>query len=222
MATANQNRTASAWLSGIGRRVKSNLKQRLIDVRMQLGMDVSLRTADRQVLETVILPYFAAQTDDQRILFVGCQWYTKHYEKFFQGKEYWTIEVDPEAAKYGAAHHVTDELQNLGNYFQSGYFNVIIYNGVFGWGIDTQAAAEVAFEQCHRCLAEGGILVFGWNNVPDRSPFPPETCSSLQAFQPFVFPPLASSDYLVPNSFKNHTFRFYIKPPTDTSSALKL
>ncbi len=178
---------------------------------MRLGMRVSLRSSDRTVLEQIILPYFAGQEQYQKILFVGCEWYTKYYEALFQHREYWTIELDPKLRKHGSTRHVVDTLTDLNSHFEENYFDVIIYNGVFGWGINTKQDAEASFEQCFRCLRESGILVFGWNNAPKFSPFPPENCLSWHQFKPYVFPPLATSSYPVSYSFQNHTFRFLMK-----------
>ncbi|MGV0024235.1 methyltransferase domain-containing protein [Phormidesmis priestleyi] len=193
------------------KRLKSQIKEQIIDTKIRLGMDVSLRTNDRYVLEEIILPYFAESPACQKVLFIGCGWYTKSYEELFNHKEYWTIEIDPNLKKYGSSRHVIDSLNNLNSHFKHNYFDVIVYNGVFGWGIDTKEDAEIAFEQCFQCLRENGVLVFGWNNVPERCPFPPESCSSWHRFKPYHFPPLAASEYLVPESFQNHTFQFLIK-----------
>lgn len=55
---------------------------------MRLGLNVTLQTTDRHILEEIILPYFATESDCRRILFVGCEWYARHYEKLFVNKEY--------------------------------------------------------------------------------------------------------------------------------------
>lgn len=193
------------------RKLKSQIKAQIVDSKLRLGFDVALKTTDRIVLETIVLPYFAENSAYHRILFVGCQWYTKRYEEKFHHKEYWTIEIDPNLRKYGSSNHIVDSLENLDAHVEHNYFDVIIYNGVFGWGIDTEENAEIAFQQCFQCLRNNGVLVFGWNNVPERSPFPPENCSSWHRFKPYHFPPLATWECVVPDSFQNHTFRFLIK-----------
>ena len=86
--------------------VKKRIKRQIIRVKMRMGLGVALQTTDRYVLEKTILPYFAARSDCRRILFVGCEWYTKHYEKIFVNQEYWTIEIDPQLKEYGAKNHV--------------------------------------------------------------------------------------------------------------------
>src|ERR1700756_174591 len=55
-------------------------------VRYLLGLPVPMHTEDRRVLEQVIFPHFLALPGVDRVLFVGCDWYTKHYERaFFAG-----------------------------------------------------------------------------------------------------------------------------------------
>ena len=38
--------------------------------------------------------------------------------------------------KFGSKRHVVDSLLNLSQHFAPGYFDLIVYNGVFGHGID--------------------------------------------------------------------------------------
>jgi hypothetical protein len=44
------------------------------------------RLADRRLLELNILPYIAWRSDLHRILFIGCEFYTTRYERFFRNK----------------------------------------------------------------------------------------------------------------------------------------
>lgn len=57
------------------------------------------------------------------------------------------------------------------------------------------------------------MLVFGWNDVTRHKPFPViEECQNLRQFEPVVFSPLATSQYLVAESSDRHVFNFYQKP----------
>src|SRR5882724_8239237 len=69
-------------------KINLHTKSWIVDL---FGLNLHLNTDDRRVLEKVILPYFASQSEFLRILFVGCDWYTKPYGKYFKEKEYWTI-----------------------------------------------------------------------------------------------------------------------------------
>lgn len=189
-----------------------NFIDRLSHSRLR-GFDLYRNSPDRHVLEDVIIPHIKSRHDLQKILFVGCDWYTKPYKKLFKYKEYWTIEIDRNKQKYGADNHIIDGLQNLSKYINPGYFDVIIYNGVFGYGINTRKDTEESFHQCFQALRPGGILVFGWNDVPQCKPFPVlEECENLKQFLPYHFAPLSATKYLTPHTVLRHTFNFYIKP----------
>lgn len=177
------------------------------------GLSLHLNFLDRYVLEDTIIPYFVERQEFQRVLFIGSDWYTKPYNRYFRSKEYWTIEIDPVKKKYGAKKHVVGSLLNLSEHFTSNYFDLIIYNGVFGYGIDTREATETSFQQCFQCLRSGGILVFGWNDILEFQAFSAlEQCQSLQQFKPYVFSPLTTTQYLVADSPNRHRFNFYLKP----------
>ena len=81
------------------RRVKKALEfvyySTLRAVRGLFGLHTALKTPDRLVLDRVILPALAADPEYRRVIFVGCDWYTQHYEGMFAGRDYWTIDMDP-------------------------------------------------------------------------------------------------------------------------------
>lgn len=159
----------------------------------------------------MIFPYFVPLPQYSKILFVGCAWYTRGYRTIFRDKDYQTLEIDPRESRYGAKTHIVDSLENIHKHYDEGALDLILCNGVFGWGLDDRAAVEIAFGGCFRCLRSGGVLVHGWNDTPERCPFPLEECQSLQQFQPFVFPPLATAEYRLAGSSR-HTYSFFVKP----------
>ncbi len=169
-------------------------------------------TEDRKILESIILTDLRDDPQVNRILFVGCEWYTKPYEPMFRSKEYWTLDVDPEKRRYGAALHVCDTLMNLGRHFAPGYFDAIVCNGVFmKTAIETREEAEPSFEACRRCLREGGWFILGWNDVDELRPYPPSESPELGAFERSTFPPMGVKEYLTDTSIR-HTYTFFRKP----------
>jgi hypothetical protein len=179
--------------------------------RSVFRMESYLNTEDRRVLEQIIFPYFLQRNDYKDILFVGCHWYTKGYNtRFEEKKNYWTIEPHPSRQRYGAKQHISDTLQNLSNHFGRCALDLILCNGVIGWGLDAKPDAEQAFRASSCCLREGGILVLGWEDVDERRPFHPDECQSLRQLQPFLFPPLATAKY-VTDTPSRVTYNFYMK-----------
>lgn len=180
-----------------------------------------LATDDRQILEDVIIPYFASRDDLSRVLFVGCEWFTKHYEKAFKHNEYWTIDREPFNARYGSnKKHIVDALENLDKYCDTGYFDLIIANGIVGFGTNTIESAENAFQQCWRCLRSGGLLCLGWNDVSEFNHFSLEEVQSLDQFAPYNFPPLGTSRYAAQTRLK-HVFAFFIKGAKSSANISK-
>jgi SAM-dependent methyltransferase len=165
---------------------------------------------DRSILECVIIPYYQLSRTHQTIVFVGTDWYTQGYTRMFSRKTYTTIDPDPGRARYGAEQHIVDAVGNLDQYVAPGSLDVIVLNGVIGWGLNSPDEAEAAFATCHRCLRRGGHFLIGWNDLPEHRPFRLETIASLRKFQPLVFQPLDTTEHLIDNEWR-HTFSFFYK-----------
>lgn len=195
---------------------KSSLKRLFTDpafavraVRYALHLPVRMETEDRRVLESQIFPYYRSLPSLKSVLFVGCDWYTRHYERaFFRGTDYWTIDPAPRAQRFAGRRHVVGALERLDEFFPERRFDVILCNGVYGFGLDQREQCERAFALCHSRLVEGGHLLLGWDDLPARTPVPLPEIASLQLFQAFVFPPLGVSRYVTDTPYR-HTYDFY-------------
>ncbi|MBV8803964.1 MAG: class I SAM-dependent methyltransferase [Sinobacteraceae bacterium] len=188
--------------------IRKNLYKHLDTVLPRRG---PLPTTDRLVLELEVFQYYQSRADIEDVLFVGCDGDTAHYENsYFGNKRFVTLEPNPANRKFGASHHVEAVLQSLGEHFPPAAFDLIICNGVIGFGLDTPEACEAAFEQCHHCLREGGQLLVGWNDLPHRTPCPLEQIHSLSRFHKHRFPPLGAWRYRTDTAYR-HVFDFYIK-----------
>ena len=151
----------------------------------EVAADLSVASyADRQYLERVILPAIARQKFE-KVLFVGCRAYTKDYGRYFKESqtEFWTTDVDPDAARWGekSRHRVCD-VQDIDRAFAADEFDVVLLNGVFGFGVDDEAAMNRTATAIHRILGPDGILMIGWN--VDRSDDPLELESVGRLFEP--------------------------------------
>ncbi len=173
------------------------------------GGPIVLRTEDRRVLEKLIFPHYSSLPTVRTVLFVGCESYTEHYDRCFLGQDYWTIDADPRRRKFGSRQHVVGRLEQLREYFTAGFFDLIICNGVYGWGLNLAADCETALSQSHACLADGGHVVFGWNDIPRWDPAP---LSSIRGFSNFIEyeVPTLGSKYLT-HTANRHTYRFLQK-----------
>lgn len=173
------------------------------------GRPARRRSADRHLLEGQILPEFARDAAVTRVLFCGCARYTRDYGALFDGAEYWTLDPDPRRRRFGARLHLVDRLECLERHVP-GHFDLIVCNGVLGWGLSTLPQAEAAFSACHAALARGGYLLLGWNDVAPRNRVRPEDIGALALFEHVRygrFGPRIS----VPG-WHRHVFDFYRKP----------
>ena len=182
-----------------------------LTVRRALGLPAQLHTEDRRALEQVILPEYARRTDIARILFVGCAAYTQRYGELFGDREYWTIDPVERRRRYGSRHHIVDQLQNLGRHARPDYFDLIICNGVLGWGLDSPADANTAMAACMTHLRAGGDLILGWNDIAPRNRVLPDDIPALRGFDRAQLQS-ARTTRLVIDAGNRHVFDFYRKP----------
>ncbi len=177
--------------------------------RTRIGK-LGFKTEDRSILENKIFPYFVSKEQFKKILFVGVDWYTYQYKFIFKEKEYWTIDKDESKKRFGADGHIVDSLNNLPKYFKNDYFDLIIVNGVFGWGLNKKSDIEKSFDNCYRCLRKDGFFILGWNDVQKAKPINLEKIDSLLKFKKIIFPPLSVNTFKTNTELK-HTFNFYKK-----------
>jgi len=120
---------------------------------------------DRKYLENQILP---ALRDGafRKIVFVGTEIFTRDYGQHFIGTttEYWTTDSDPHAAIYGEPNrHITCDVRELDRHFPAGSLDVVLLNGVFGFGVNDRPDMERTIIAIHNVLKPDGILMIGWN-----------------------------------------------------------
>jgi hypothetical protein len=168
-------------------------------------------TPDRDVLEQVIFPALRERSDVRRILFVGCDWYTRASVRAFDDRELWTIDADPAKARYGAQRHVVDTVAKLDAHFAPATFDAVIFNGILGYGVNDPDEAEVTVGQCFGCLRPGGLFVLGWDDEEGVRPVYPHSIAALRRFEPVTLPPFTAPTYPTFGSVR-HVFEFYARP----------
>lgn len=171
-----------------------------------------LRTPDRIFLEETIIPWFRDHGHTRAVLDIGCDWYTRAYPALLRAAPYHTIDLDPEKARFARgreADHQVGSLLQLDQHYPPGAYDLVLCNGVLGWGVNDRASIALAARQLARVLRPGGWLVLGWN---DRDGYRPETLAPFDTapFQPFALPPLGDHTHLTPTRSR-HTFRILQK-----------
>jgi hypothetical protein len=132
------------------------------DVASFFGNRINRAHADRRYLIETILPAFRAARP-RRVLFVGCRPYTRPYEAFFEDAEYWTLDVEPKVARWGSRLHRTGDVSMADAIFERGQFDMILLNGVLGWGVDSDEDISRTLGALWRVMQPGGLLLVGWN-----------------------------------------------------------
>ena len=191
----------------------SSLKQLRIGLHRNLirfGIDVRKKRADRILLEQVIFPEILRTPDYRRILFVGCAWYTLHYPNIFKDREFITMEISPDEALYGGTTHIIDSCENIAVHFMPDSLDVVVFNGVYGCGLNELPSIEHTLQAIHRSLRPNGLFIFGWNDLPTMAPYRIEQLTGLNAFEPYVFPSLKKAIH-ESDSKNRHRFHFYLK-----------
>ena len=165
---------------------------------------------DRFILEATILPHLATISSYRRILFIGCSAYTQGHQEFFSGKEYWTIDPVRAKKRYAADRHMTDSITNVRRYIEPEYFDVILMNGVIGFGLNQLTEIEHAVEACYEVLARQGVLLIGWNDTRQRTPVDLRSLRALRKFREYYFKPLQACHFRADGPSR-HTYSFYRK-----------
>lgn len=187
------------------------LSKKIIVLKQKAGIFV--RTPDRVLLEGEIFRWIRFRERVRNILFIGVDHYTKHYASLFPDATFHTIDRDPRQARFGRDHHLIASIADVPKHFAPSSMDVIVMNGVYGWGLDEQDEAEEAFQRCYDVVRRGGLFVFGWNNIPERNPLDLDTISSLRRFAPLECPLFKGNwRYEVPETENRHTYDFYTKP----------
>ncbi|MDQ3897813.1 MAG: class I SAM-dependent methyltransferase [Actinomycetota bacterium] len=170
---------------------------------------------DRHILENVIFPALLAREDVRRVLFVGCAWYTQSYAASFHDRLFCTMDIDERVRRYGADHHVVASMTDIADYFDPGSLDVVICNGVVGFGLDSEHDCDRAFEGTYAALRPGGLLIVGWDDAEGCRPTVAlDDLKSVQAFHRGALPPFPSWRYPTFSPL-GHTFDFYVKPYDD-------
>ncbi len=155
-------RTAVIWLRDTLFLVRHILPRPL---RKRMGNIIIASLPSRMHMQTVLLPAIAA-AGCTRMLFVGAQSYNLGFYRDCAalGITVWSLDFDPASALYGApAGHFTGDIRRVDSLTGDLRFDVIIFNGILGFGINTAPDAIAALEAMAKIAAPGALLLVGWN-----------------------------------------------------------
>lgn len=145
-----------------------------VDRACRQGGGQRIGSADRLFLESVILQGLYEDRSVGSVLFVGCRSYTAWYGALFEDRydlAFETVDPHPEAARCLGDRHFPNTLQELAaSSERDAAYDVLILNGVFGYGTDTLAEKLEALKAADRLLKPGGRLVIGFNRERDVEP----------------------------------------------------
>jgi len=180
---------------------------------LALGLEFPLRSENRKFLENQIFDflntYFKQQTEGARCLFLGTDKRSWHYPKRLDA-ELFTLDIDPKKAIYGnRGHHTTGSASALLQHYAPRSFDVIIANGLIGFGMNQLQDCEALLLGAHALLREKGLLVMGYNDGTEFVNFKVRDSKNYKLFEEFVprHQTLTQSQY----EFGDHTFVF-LKP----------
>jgi hypothetical protein len=194
-------------------RTQSFLKKRIRHLCMMLGIPTPVHTTNRRFLEQKIFPLISGNGRYRKILFAGTEIYTWHYHKFFPRSEFCTIDYDKSKSRYGHKnHHTIGSVCSLSKYYNRSDFDVIIYNGLIGFGLNSKHDVDQALCEAFQALSDDGILIVGWNNTPEYLDFCLETLPGYQLFTKYIPVELGViSSRIEANPSINYMFDFLIK-----------
>jgi SAM-dependent methyltransferase len=169
-----------------------------------------LKYAGRQFLEGECLPWL--RQNYRRILFVGAAPYTYQYERLFRQDhdQYTTIDNHPSTAVWGGPIHIVARIQDISRYRPKEFFDCIVFNGVFGFGIDHPDAMREAARAMSDVLRPGGLLIVGWNTDLHEDP---EQLGVLSPF--FVRTDQTPWGRTRRYPAELHVYDFYVKSPRE-------
>ena len=119
----------------------------------------------RKFLETSLLANLPAQPA-LRMLCVGTQSYNRPLYRACEALEIkvWSIDLDPNSSRWPAPQgHFVGDVCDIPTLAGELRFDVILFNGVLGFGINSYDAAQKVCDALRRVSASSALLLVGWN-----------------------------------------------------------
>lgn len=160
-------RRISRW-PGVHRMIPRGLRRKMVGMLRPASY---AHFPDRVYMEQQMLPAIIGLRPG-RVLDVGLEDYTKHYADWYPNDcDYWTIDINPRVAQYGRPErHIVGDVRDVKSYFQPASIDVVLMNGPFGYGIDTEVEQAQTIEAVRSLLTPRGWMMIGWDVAPDGLP----------------------------------------------------
>lgn len=160
---------------------------------------------DRRILETQILPWYASREDFRNVVFTGGQWYTMGYRNIFKGKRFTVMEISKSCARrYGGPGAIADSCSESEKYFSPASLDLVLFTGVFGYGLDSREELDKALLGFYNCLRPGGEMLFSWDDVLDHVPFDPLSSPVFERFERISCPVLQSDHVITKDNWRKN------------------
>jgi SAM-dependent methyltransferase len=180
----------------------------------RLRIVVPIVNADRDFLENRIFAFLVDDATVKTVLFAGVELYTWHYAKYLKGKQFCTIDIDSNKAPFGSKDgHTVGSVTQLSTFYDRDYFDVVILNGLIGYGLNSKQDVDRALAESFAILRPGGLMIIGWNNTPEHLDFVLEGLEAYQLYDKYIPERLSlTSNRIEANASNKHTFDFLTKP----------
>lgn len=173
-----------------------------------------LRTESRKELEYNLLFYLAKEIQPKQILSIGVGPYTTYYPRLFPKAQFKTIDLDPSAAQWASpGNHTIADATKINDLWQRGTFDLVLFNGVYGWGMNSQKQLTETLDCISILLKPNGFLLFGWNKTPATDPIDIEN-NLREIFSDFSIASLNQKKFIQLKIWKMHRYRFFRKKPS--------
>lgn len=193
------------------------------ELAASLGIDFRLRAPSRAFMEQEIFGYLNRRFDGvpAQCLFIGLDRHNWHYNRLLS-LDFHSIDLNPRNAVYGqSGKHVVGSATELSAYYAPASFDVVIANGLIGFGLNTEEAFNQLMQQCRRVLTDDGLLVLGYNDRPDLLKFHLEQAEGFGMFET-IEPDIAvmtGARHMVIDEFR-HSYVF-LRPRREPVSAMQ-
>jgi hypothetical protein len=147
----------------------TSLTAKVVDYTYGRYVRSKLQSPQRVFFDEVILPESTKAA--KKCLFIGVDWYNKYIWKKYDSIYWVTVDPIKKNSQYGASEHYIGGFP-LGSIelISKHKFDVIYFNGVYGWGLNHLDELKDTFCQLRLLLKNGGKIVFGYNETPERNP----------------------------------------------------